>query len=129
DHPLVGKPRLSAQRLKNEPFILREPGSGTRLTSEKFFASQGITLKTRLEVGSNEAIKQTVAGGLGLAVLSATTVVSELALGELVLLDVLGFPLIRRWHVVYPRGKRLSPAALAFKDWLFEHRPQPASSR
>ncbi|MGV3728456.1 LysR family transcriptional regulator [Methyloversatilis discipulorum] len=129
DHPLVGKQRLSAQQLKNEPFILREPGSGTRLTSEKFFASQGITLKTRLEVGSNEAIKQTVAGGLGLAVLSATTVVSELALGELVLLDVLGFPLIRRWHVVYPRGKRLSPAALAFKDWLFEHHPQPGPSR
>ncbi|MCY1368712.1 HTH-type transcriptional activator CmpR [compost metagenome] len=74
-------------------------------------------------MGSNEAIKQTVAGGLGLAVLSATTVVSELALGELVLLDVVGFPLIRRWHVVYPRGKRLSAAALAFKDWLFEHRP------
>lgn len=122
NHPLVGKKKLSPQRLMNEPFILREPGSGTRLTSEKFFASQGITLKTRLEVGSNEAIKQTVAGGLGLAVLSSTTVVSELALGELVLLDVLGFPLIRRWHVVYPRGKRLSPAALAFKAWLFEHR-------
>ncbi|PKO28863.1 MAG: LysR family transcriptional regulator [Betaproteobacteria bacterium HGW-Betaproteobacteria-9] len=123
DHPLVGKKKIAPSRLKNEPFILREPGSGTRLTAEKFFASQGVTLKNRLEVGSNEAIKQTVAGGLGLAVLSATTVVSELALGELVLLDVVGFPLIRRWHVVYPRGKRLSAAALAFKDWLFEHRP------
>jgi len=121
-HPLVGKKRLSPQRLKNEPFILREPGSGTRLTTEKFFADHGISLKNRLEVGSNEAIKQTVAGGLGLAVLSATTVVAELALGELVLLDVQGFPLIRRWHVIYPRGKRLSPAALAFKAWLFEHR-------
>ena len=72
-----------------------------------------------------------MAGGLGLAVLSATTVVSELALGELVQLDVQGFPLIRQWHVVYPRGKRLSPAALAFKDWLYTHRPvppQPAGS-
>ena len=125
DHPLVGKKRIAPQRLKDEPFILREPGSGTRLTSEQFFASHGIALKNRLEVGSNEAIKQTVAGGLGLAVLSATTVTSELALGELVLLEVVGFPLIRRWHVVYPRGKRLSAAALAFKDWLFEHRPQP----
>jgi len=128
-HPLVGRQRLSPKRLKDEPFVLREPGSGTRLTTEKFFAGQGVRLKTRLEVGSNEAIKQTVAGGLGLAVLSATTVVSELALGELVLLDVVGFPLIRRWHVVYPRGKRLSPAALAFKDWLFEHRPRPGPSR
>ena len=132
DHPLVGKKKIAPSRLRNEPFILREPGSGTRLTAERFFTSQGVTLKNRLEVSSNEAIKQTVAGGLGLAVLSATTVVSELALGELVLLDVVGFPLIRRWHVVYPRGKRLSAAALAFKEWLFEHRPvspaQPPAS-
>ena len=128
DHPLVGKKRISPQRLRNEPFILREPGSGTRLTAENFFAAQGVQLKTRLEVGSNEAIKQTVAGGLGLAVLSAHTVGPELALGELVQLDVQGFPLIRRWHVVYPRGKRLSAAALAFKDWLFTHRqPDPVT--
>jgi DNA-binding transcriptional LysR family regulator len=129
DHPLVGKKRLAPQRLKNEPFIMREPGSGTRLTTEKFFAGHGITLKNRLEVGSNEAIKQTVAGGLGIAVLSATTVVAELALGELVRLDVQGFPLIRRWHVIYPRGKRLSAAALAFKAWLYEHREQAPGGR
>jgi LysR family transcriptional regulator, low CO2-responsive transcriptional regulator len=122
DHPLVGKKRIAPERLRSEPFILREPGSGTRLTSEKFFADHGIALKNRLEVGSNEAIKQTVAGGLGLAVLSAHTVTAELALGELVQLDVRGFPLIRRWHVVVPRGKRLSAAARAFKDWLFTHR-------
>jgi DNA-binding transcriptional LysR family regulator len=122
DHPLVGKKRMAPERLRNEPFILREPGSGTRLTAEKFFAAHGIALKNRLEVGSNEAIKQTVAGGLGLAVLSAHTVTAELALGELVQLDVKGFPLIRQWHVVVPRGKRLSAAALAFKDWLFTHR-------
>ena len=121
-HPLVGQKKISPQRLVNEPFIWREPGSGTRLTAERFFSSHHMTVRNRLEVGSNEAIKQTVAGGLGLAVLSATTVGSELALGELALLDVQGFPLIRRWHVVYPRGKRLSPAALAFKAWLFEHR-------
>ena len=121
-HPLVGQTGVSPLRLKDEPFILREPGSGTRLTAERFFAGHGITLKNRLEVGSNEAIKQTVAGGLGLAVLSATTVVSELALGELVMLDVVGFPLIRRWHVVYPKGKKLSAAAVAFKAWLFAHR-------
>jgi DNA-binding transcriptional LysR family regulator len=122
-HPLVGKRRIDPARLRQEPFILREPGSGTRLTMERFFAEQGFSAINRLEVGSNEAIKQTVAGGLGLAVLSATTVVSELALGELVQLDVKGFPLIRRWQVVYPRGKRLSPAAQAFKQWLFDHRP------
>lgn len=126
-HPLAGQRNISPQKLCDEPFILREPGSGTRLTTERFFAQHGFTPINRLEVGSNEAIKQTVAGGLGLAVLSATTVVSELALGELVQLDVSGFPLIRRWQVVYPRGKRLSPTAQAFKQWLYDHRPADLS--
>ncbi|MEY3503003.1 MAG: HTH-type transcriptional activator CmpR [Pseudomonadota bacterium] len=129
NHPLVGKRRIEPARLQQEPFILREPGSGTRLTMEQFFADQGFSPINRLEVGSNEAIKQTVAGGLGLAVLSATTVVSELALGELVQLEVKGFPLIRRWYVVYSGGKRLSPAAQAFKQWLLQHRPTPSSAQ
>lgn len=128
EHPLVGQRGIAPKKLAHEPFILREPGSGTRLTAEKFFASQGLLLRNRLEVGSNEAIKQTVAGGLGLAVLSIHTVAAELALGELAQLDVQGFPLIRRWHVVYPRGKRLSAAATAFKDWLFTHSTQTGSS-
>lgn len=122
-HPLAGLRNIPVSRLADQPFILREPGSGTRLTTERFFASHGMTLKNRLEVSSTEAIKQTVAGGLGLAVLSATTVESELALGALVQLDVQGFPLVRRWQLVYPRGKRLSAAATAFKAWLFEHKP------
>ncbi|MCB2016364.1 MAG: LysR family transcriptional regulator [Hydrogenophaga sp.] len=120
-HPLVGQKAISPRKLVNEPFILREPGSGTRLTTERFFSRLGITLRNRLEVGSNEAIKQTVAGGLGLAVLSTHTVAPEVALGEVVQLDVQGFPLMRQWHVVHPRGKRLSAASLAFKDWLFQH--------
>ncbi len=122
-HPLAGKRRIRPERLRHEPFIMREPGSGTRLTMERFFSENGLTPINRLELGSNEAIKKTVSGGLGLAVLSASTLDAELALGELVQLDVMGFPLIRRWHLVYPRGKRQSPAALAFKAWLFEHRP------
>jgi DNA-binding transcriptional LysR family regulator len=123
NHHLAGKTNLTAKDLVNEPFIMREPGSGTRLTAERYFQAQGIKLRTRLEVGSNEAVKQTVAGGLGIAVLSATTLRSELALGELVQLDVTGFPLIRRWHIVYPKGKRLSAAATAFKSWLQTYRP------
>lgn len=122
-HPLVGKRRVSPRRLQGEAFILREPGSGTRLTAENFFAEHGVTLKNRLEIGSTEAIKQTVAGGLGLAVVSATAIESELALGQLVKIDVQGFPLIRRWHVMYPKGKKLSPVATAFKVWLCEHGP------
>lgn len=120
-HPLAAHSGIAPSALADHPFIQREAGSGTRLTAERFFADHGLTLKTRLEVGSHEAIKQTVAGGLGLAVVSATTVKSELALGELVTLDVQGFPLLRHWYVVYAAGKKLSPAAVAFKEWLFTH--------
>ena len=127
-HPLVGHINIKPGQLRDEAFILREPGSGTRLTTERFFTAQGVLLKNRLELGSNEAIKQTVAGGLGVAVLSATTVTSELALRELVVLDVVGLPLIRHWHVVYHKDKKLSAAASAFKAWLFAHRPASAVS-
>ncbi len=127
-HPLVGQVNIKPGQLRDEAFILREPGSGTRLTTERFFTAQGVLLKNRLELGSNEAIKQTVAGGLGVAVLSATTVSSELALKELAVLDVLGLPLIRHWHVVYHREKKLSAAVSAFKAWLFAHRPAAAVS-
>ena len=126
EHPLAGQANIPPQRLAQEFFVVRESGSGTRLTSERYFASHGIEPPTRLEVSSHEAIKQTVAGGLGLAVVSASTVVAELALGELVQLDVQGFPLVRHWYVVTPRGKRLSAAAQAFKAWLFDHRPPAA---
>jgi DNA-binding transcriptional LysR family regulator len=120
NHTLAGRKRIKPERLAQEPFIMREPGSGTRLTTERFFSEQGLSLINRLELGSNEAIKQTVAGGLGLAVLSAHTVAAELALGELVQLDVQHFPLVRRWHVIYPKGKRLSPAAKAFEQRLYD---------
>jgi DNA-binding transcriptional LysR family regulator len=120
NHPLAGQRRIQAKRLAREPFIMREPGSGTRLTTERFFNERGLSLINRLELGSNEAIKQTVAGGLGVAVLSAHTVGAELALGELVQLDVQDFPLVRRWYVIYPKGKRLSPAARAFEQRLYE---------
>jgi DNA-binding transcriptional LysR family regulator len=120
DHPLAGKRTIPAERLAKEPFIMREPESGTRLTTERFFAERGLELINRLELGSNEAIKQTVAGGLGVAVLSAHTVQAELALGDLVQLDVRHFPLLRRWYVLRHSGKRLSPAAQAFERRLYE---------
>ena len=123
NHPLAHRRAIDPHHLADEPFVLREPGSGTRSTAERFFADHGIALRVRLEVGSNEAVKQTVAGGLGVAVLSAHAAAAELALGELVALDVRGFPLLRRWQLAHPTGKRLAPAALAFKQWLQAHRP------
>lgn len=120
DHPLSREKDIAPSRLKNIPFILREPGSGTRLASEKFFELHGVTLKARMELGSNEAVKQVVAGGLGIAVLSASTLRAELSTGELVILDVRGFPLNRKWYMVYPTGKYLTPATKVFMKYITE---------
>jgi len=118
DHPLAGEKNIDPKRLAEEPFIAREPGSGSRLGSEKFFAQHGCTPRIRMELGSNEAIKKTVAGRLGVSILAKITVELELARGDLVLLDVKGLPIERQWHLVYPKNKVLSPAAKVFKDFL-----------
>ncbi|HSD84173.1 MAG TPA: LysR substrate-binding domain-containing protein [Anaerolineae bacterium] len=119
DHPLALEHAIAPDRFNGASFILREPGSGIRLATEHYFSDHGVTPKIRMELGSNEAIKQAVMGGLGLTVLSLTTIEAEIARGELVTLDVQCFPLRRRWYVAYPAGKHLSPAALAFRSLLF----------
>lgn len=118
DHPLVGAKSISAERLSQEPFLMREPGSGTRLATEQFFAEHKLKCKIKMELGSNEAIKQAVAGGLGIAVLSAHTLALERHAQELVILDVQGFPIHRQWHLAYPKEKPLSIVAQAFLDFM-----------
>ena len=119
-HPLAAENNIPLQRLVDQPFLMREPGSGTRLATERFFGERGLTLKVRMELGSNEAIKQAVAGGLGIAVLSAHTLALERSSDELVLLDVAGFPIRRHWYVAYPKDKQPSVVALAFLGFLRE---------
>ncbi len=118
NHPLAGKKNISPQRLIEEQFLMREPGSGIRLATEEFFAGHGLKLKVRMELGSNEAIKQAVAGGLGLAVLSVHTLALERNINELTILDVKGFPIRRHWYLVYPRDKQLSVVARAFLEFM-----------
>lgn len=118
NHPLAGHKNISAARIIEEPFLIRESGSGTRLATEKFFKKQQLSINVRMELGSNEAIKQAVAGGLGIAVLSAHTLALEKNTDELTVLDVEGFPLKRNWYVAYPTGKQLSIVASTFLDFL-----------
>lgn len=125
DHPLAGKKAIPLERLAQEPFILREPGSGTRLAVERHFAQHGLALRVRMELGSNEAIKQAIAGGLGISVLSTHTLALEGDGGLLQPLDVKGFPLLRKWYVAYPSGKHLSSVAEAFLGHLLGHGRNP----
>ncbi len=119
DHPLAGEKKIPLKRLAEEAFIMREPGSGTRGAFQKLLDSQKLSVKVRLELGSNEAIKQAVAGGLGLSVLSRHTLIPESANTELTILDVEGFPISRQWYVVYLSGKQLSVVANTFLEYLY----------
>ncbi len=118
DHPLAKMKSISAERLSREGFLMREPGSGTRLATEQYFKDRGLQLKIKMELGSNEAIKQAVAGGLGIAALSAHTLALERTSNELAILDVEGFPIQRQWYLAYPRERQLSVVAKTFLEFM-----------
>ncbi len=117
-HPLCAAHDIPAKSLEDEPFLLREPGSGTRQAAERFFAGHKIGPPARMTLGSDETIKQAAAAGLGLAILSRHVLTLELAGGLLRELDVQGFPIVGQWYAAHLKAKRLSPAATAFLQML-----------
>ena len=128
DHPLAKRKCIPLARIAEEPFIMREPGSGIRQATQQLFDQQDIPLRIKLEIGSNEAIKQAIAGGLGIATLSLHTLALDGASGEFTILDVEGFPILRHWYIVYPAEKKLSVVAQAFYDYLVTEGRQVAES-
>ncbi len=106
---------------------MREPGSGTRTAVERFFTKNRVEIKVEMEIGSNEAIKQAVVGGLGIAVLSRHALALEGVNGPLTVLDVEGFPIQRHWYVIYPASKQLSVVAQTFLDYLLNEGKQIAA--
>jgi len=120
EHPLARAREIQPGALANEEFIVREPGSGTRAAMEHFFREQRLTPPFVMEMASNETIKQAVIANMGLAFLSLHTAGLEIATGQLIVLDVVGLPLMRRWHIVNLRGKPLSPAAESLRYFVLE---------
>ncbi len=123
DHPLAGRRAVPIEALAGEEFVLREPGSGTRQAAESFFAEHDIVLRPRLELGSNEAVRQAVAGGLGLSLLSAHALAHAPDEG-IAVLAVKDPPVVTQWPVVHPPGKRLTPLADAFLRFLQARAPE-----
>jgi len=119
-HPLADVTDIPLARLGQESLIGRETGSGTRGAVEKVFAEQGLALRVAMEINKNEAIKQAVEAGLGLGVVSLHIVQAELASNQLCVLDVQGFPLMRKWYLVQREGKRLGPSAQAFAAFVLK---------
>jgi DNA-binding transcriptional LysR family regulator len=131
DHPLAGKKKIPLARIVQEPWLMRERGSGTRNAIERMFRTYDINIHPRLELGSNEAVKQAILAGLGISALSR----HALALNQpeqFAELDVEGFPILRHWYAVYPAGRQLSVVARAFLDYLLkrdEAMPAPDGRR
>jgi DNA-binding transcriptional LysR family regulator len=111
---LAGRSRVTLAQLAAEPFIGREPGSGTRDTAEEALRAAGLAVRPVMELASNGAIKRAVAQDLGVSILSRYATGLEIQIGHLVELPVVGFPLRRQWHLVFARDKRLGPVDEAF---------------
>jgi DNA-binding transcriptional LysR family regulator len=122
-HPLVAKKKITLAEIAKEPFIIREPGSGIRDVTIRTFEAKGLRPKVRMELGSNEAIKHAIAAGLGLSVLSLHSLTLEGAEGPVAVLDVEGFPILRHWYIVYPKGKELSLVARTFLEFAIGNEP------
>ena len=119
NHPLVGEKDIPLKKLKDDPLLMREVGSGTRVAMERFFLEKkNFKLISSIEMNSNEAIKRSVEAGLGLGIVSLHTIELEKELGRLEVLDVRSFPIVRQWYIVYRKGKRLSIAAESFKSFV-----------
>lgn len=113
--PLAKQASIELPELAGRRFILREKGSGTRMAGDQHFRKARFKPDIRLELGSNEAVKEAVAGGLGIGVLSRHALHGHQKENGVCIAEVVGFPLPSAWHIVHPASTRLSPLAQAFK--------------
>ncbi|HEX6481441.1 MAG TPA: LysR substrate-binding domain-containing protein [Ktedonobacteraceae bacterium] len=120
-HRLAGHKGVPIEELGREHFLLRESGSGTRAALERALQEADIPLQVSMQVGNNSAIKQGVAAGLGIALISRVALDMELETRRLVILDVEGFPIVRQWRIVHLKDKYLSATTRAFKSFLLQH--------
>ena len=122
-HPLLGQMTVTAARFCAEPLLLREPGSGTREVVERALSRLGIAVTPTLSLGSTEAIKRSVAAGLGVALVSRLAVAVEVESGLLRSLPLSDLSLVRPLHLVRLRGKSQSHAVRAFSEMLNQMAP------
>lgn len=122
-HPLASKRRIAFDRLADETLLMREVGSGTRILTERLLMEAGVRPRTFMEISSNETIKQSVMAGLGVALISGHTIAAEIDTHRLIILDVVGLPVMRKWYLVRHIDKRLLPPAAALWDYLVRQGP------
>ena len=112
---------------ENLPIIFREQGSGTRALMEKFLQSNNITVLRKIELTSNEAVKQALMAGLGYSIMPFIGVRKEIISNELQIIPVKGLPLKTTWNLIWLKGKKLSPTAASFLEYLQKNKDQIVS--
>ena len=136
--PLVQRKSLKLRDLHEQRFILREKGSGTRMVADTFLKQHKFKVDIRMELGSNEAIKEAVAGGLGIGIISQHALHGHRKENGVSILPVKGFPIVSHWHIVHHAKKQLPPVAQGFKQHLlkstsghprYHHRPPRPKKR
>jgi DNA-binding transcriptional LysR family regulator len=120
-HPLAHRKKIPFAQFAAEPLLIREPGSGTRMNTLACFEKHGVEPNIRMELGSNEAIKQALLAGLGVSIMSRYTLGLDTDPRDLVMLDVEGLPLDGQWYFVYAVGKQPSPVMRSFMAFVREH--------
>lgn len=120
DKLIADKYPIGLKELSQYRFVLREKGSGTRMAVDSHFRSKRFRPDIRLELGSNEAIKESVAGGLGLGIVSRHALHGHQKEHGVSVINVEHFPILSAWHIVHPMSKQLSPLASAFKKHLLK---------
>jgi len=118
--PLCKSKSVGLDALAQRRFILREKGSGTRMAVDQHFRKMRLKPDIRLELGSNEAVKESVAGGLGIGVVSRHALHGLKKEHGVSVIEIDGFPLPSAWHIVHPASKKLPPLAVAFKQHLLK---------
>jgi DNA-binding transcriptional LysR family regulator len=115
---------LNKQALEKLPLIYREEGSATRVAMEKFIEKNRITVKKKIQLTSNEAVKQAVIAGIGFSVMPVIGLKNELERKQLQIIPIKGLPIKTSWNLVWHRKKKLSPVATAFKEYMEKNKNQ-----
>jgi LysR family transcriptional regulator, low CO2-responsive transcriptional regulator len=122
-HPLAQTRPLTLQQVADQGLIVREEGSATRSTAERYFSQMGVRPHIALSLGSNQAVKQAAVAGGGVGVISRLGVTAEVKAGMLIILDVTDWDCRRSLILVRPKDRYLSPAQRAFIQFLETERP------
>lgn len=115
---------INKQTLEKLPLIYREEGSATRMAMEKFIEKNRITVKKKIQLTSNEAVKQAVIAGIGYSIMPVIGLKNELERKQLQIVPIKGLPIKTAWNLVWHRKKKLSPVATAFKEYIENHKKE-----